>query len=332
MGSFLVSGWRVSTCCAVGLLVSCTVLLHTSALSQSSAVLTPRSTIGLALDDLILGAYGIAFFPDARMLVADKLEYTLKCFGSDRHLAFSVGKKGTGDGEFRGPGPIAISDTLVAVADFASTRVQVFSSSLRPRFSFTTDTPVFDMCDDPAGGLWIGKLPNARGTTLVRYDNRGVATGTITLKHMSNDLFDNIFALARCGANQLVVAYMTHNTVEIWETSGRFVREFHISGVRPRADRKTLRTGGLSNDIAVPENNIFQDVATDPHGRIYLLADAYAAHPRRDVYVVNPEGRMISQLLLHEPSQGISIDAHGDLFSIEGGRTLIRIYKLGDFQ
>jgi hypothetical protein len=318
------------TCCCIGLLVLCTLSSNIVAVSQYGAVMTSIGTLGLSPDDLFLGAHGIAFLHDGRMLVTDKLEYNIKCFDRNRRLAVSVGKRGARDGEFRGPGPIAASDTVVAVADFASRRVQLFSSSLKPRISFTTDTPVFDICFDAAGGLWIGKLPGSGGATLVRYDRSGMPSMSIVLKHLSTDLFDNIFAMAPSGTNEIIIAYMTHNAVEIWNTSGRFVREFHVSGIHPRADRKTIPTGWFSDDVFVPENNVFQDVAVDRHGRIYLLADAYTEHPRRDVYVVSPEGGIVSRLILGGASQGIVIDSHSRLFSIEGERTLIRVYNLGD--
>lgn len=330
MKSTSASRRQAPTCRIIGLLVLWALSWNTVAVSQNTAAMRPKATIGLSIDNLILGAYGIALLPEGRVLIADKLEYNVKCFDRSGRLTASTGKKGRRDGEFRGPGPIAASDTLVAVADFASTRIQLFSSSLKYRTSFAADAPVFDMCFDAAGGLWVGTLPNAAGTRLVRYDCRGRPTASIALKHSSPDLFDNIFTMAICGTKDIVIAYMTHNTVEIWDTSGRFVSEFHVTGIRPRADRKSIRTGWFSDDVTVPENNIYQDVAADAHGRIYLLAEAASEHLRRDVCVVSREGNLICRLLLSDASQAISVDAQGNLFSIEGGRTLIRIYKFGE--
>lgn len=311
----------------VGLLALYAAPLHILR-AQTVRDLTPIATIGAADNALILGAYGLAFLPRQRVLVADKLEYNIKCIDRSRHLAGSFGKRGKGDGEFRGPGSIAASDTLIAVGDFESTRVQVFTDTYRHLSTFYTDTRVFDLAFDANGYLWIGKLPNERGEGLVQSDIHGNIRKSVILQHASTNIFDNVFMLAMSGASEIVVAYMCHNTVEIWDTSGRFVREFSVAGIRPRAGQKTFSQGLFSEAVTVPEDNIFMGVAVGARGLTYLLADQYTDHPRRDIFVSNQQGQVISRLVLPEPSYRIFLDSHGDLFSIEGARTLIRVYKL----
>ena len=310
-----------------GLLSLCAPPLHTMR-AQAVRDLKPIATIGAADDNLILGAFGLAFLPRQRVLVADKLEYNIKCIDNSWHLMGSFGKRGKGDGEFRGPGSIAAAETLVAVSDFESTRVQVFTDTYKHLSTFYTDGRVFDLAFDANGYLWIGKLPNARGEGLLQSDIHGNIRKNIILRHSSMNMFDNVFMMAMNGATEIVVAYMVHNTVEIWDTSGRFVREFSVPGIRPRAEQKTFSRGMFSEALTVPEDNIFMGVAVDAGGMTYLLADQYTEHPRRDIFVVNHQGQLISQLVLAEPSYRIFLDSHGDLFSIEGARTLIRVYNL----
>jgi len=311
----------------LGLLGLCTAPLHPTS-AQTVRDLKPVATIGAAADDLILGAFGLAFLPRHRVLVADKLEYNVKCVDNSWHLTGSFGKRGGGDGEFRGPGSIAAAGTLIAVGDFESTRVQVFTDTHTHLSTFHTDGRVFDLVFDANGYLWIGKLPNARGEGLLQSDIYGNVRKSIVLRHSSANMFDNVFMMATNGAAEIVVAYMAHNTVEIWDTAGRFVREFCVPGIRQRAGQKTLSRGIFSEAVTVPEDNIFMGVAADAGGRIYLLADQYTEHPRRDIFVVNHEGQLLSQLVLPELSHRIFLDGHGHLLSIEGARTLIRVYNI----
>ncbi len=310
-----------------GLLALCATPLHTMR-AQTVRDLKPIATIGAADNTLILGAFGLAFLPRQRVLVADKLEYNIKCIDKSWHQTGSFGRRGKGDGEFRGPGSIAASDALIAVGDFESTRVQVFTDTFKHLSTFYAAGRVFDLAFDANGYLWIGQLPNARGEGLVQSDIHGNIRKSIILRHASPNIFDNVFMLAVNGAAEIVVAYMSHNTVEIWDTSGRFVREFSVAGIRPRAGQKTLSRGLFSDEVTVPEDNIFMGVAVGAGGLTYLLADQYTEHPRRDIFVVNQQDQVISKLVLPEPSYRIFLDSHGDLFSIEGARTLIRVYTL----
>ncbi|GEM_PF-2073810 len=296
--------------------------------AQAVHHLVPHATIGLTEENLILGAFGIAALRGERLVVADKLECSIKMFNARRQLIRAAGSRGERNGEFRGPGPVAATDSVIAVADFQSARIQVFTHKLRHLFTFHTDRPVFALAFDGTGHLWIGQLPNGRGETLFRGDIRGNMSTRIALRHASGDIFDNIFALAITGTGEVVVAYMTRNIVEIRDTAGHFVREFSVPGIRPEAGRKDLSTGLLTTSVSVPEDNIFLSVTAGGDGTIFLLADAYTENPRKDVYVVDPHGQVVSRLKLQEASSGICCDGRERLFSIESARMLIRVYQL----
>ncbi len=296
--------------------------------AQTVLNLAPHATIGLTEENLILGAFGLAALRGEHLVVADKLECSIKVFNAHWQLAYSTGRRGEGNGEFRGPGPVATTDTLIAVADFQSTRVQVFTHQLRHLCTFHTDRPVFALAFDGTGQLWIGQLPNARGETLFRVDIRGNILARIALRHASGDIFDSVFTLAITDNGELVVAYMTRNIVEVRDSAGRFVRDFSVPGMRAEAGRRKLSTGLFSASVSIPEENMFLGVTAGGDGMIYLLADAYTENPRQDIYVVNPHGRVMSRLKLQEASSGICCDGHERLFSIERARMLIHVYQL----
>jgi hypothetical protein len=297
--------------------------------AQSTVELRPAMTIGHSRDDLILAAFGVASLRGQRIVVTDKLEHRVKLFDRTGRLVGMTGSRGKAKGSFHGPGPVAAKDSLFAVGDFESTRVQVFTDALRFVSELHMDAPVFDLAFDPAGYLWIGTLPNSRGETLFQCDIHGTVLKGVSLAFPADNGFDCVFTMAVGRGGEITIAYMTHNTVEVWDTSGRFLREFHVPGIRARAVQTRIAYSGAPAGVEVPEDNVFLRVAVDPEGNTYLLADQYTEHPARDVYVIDRHGRMTARLLLPERSHAVFLSGGHTLYSIEGSRMFVRVYNLG---
>jgi len=145
------------------------------------------STIGGVKDSWILDAMDVAVLPNGNVLVSDKLEYCLKEFNPDGRLIASVGKRGGKESEFRGPGSIAVGEDRVFVADFASSRVQVFSSSLKYLFTFFTKGPVFSMKMGHGNTLWIGVYTGDKKKELFKYNSDGKLLSSVWLKNTTGD-------------------------------------------------------------------------------------------------------------------------------------------------
>lgn len=99
--------------------------------TQKDARLSEVLVIGDKEDNWILNAQAVARLQDGALLISDKLSYCVKMFNDKGRKLKDFGKRGKDAGEFRGPGPISACKGLIAVADFASPRVQVFSETLK---------------------------------------------------------------------------------------------------------------------------------------------------------------------------------------------------------
>jgi hypothetical protein len=304
------------------------MVLPVQAPAQPDVVLQPVMTIGRSNDNLLLGAFGVAGLRGRRIVVSDKLEHKVKIFDRTGRLVGMTGRRGKNRGAFWGPGPLAARDSIIAVGDFESARVQVFTEAGTAVSEFHMDTPVFDLAFDPSGSLWVGTLPNARGETLFQCSIHGKVLKKLALAFPARNGFDYVFTMAIEHDGTITVAYMTHNTVEVWDTAGRFLGNCQIPGIRSRAVEKILMPEGSARGIAVPEDNVFLRVTADASGNRYLLADQYTEHPARDVYVIDRRGKLLSRLVLPEQSYGVYLDAGGSLYSIERSRMLIRVYNL----
>ncbi len=308
--------------------------LNGSAGQQLTTVLNPVyareiAVFGATTENLILSAHGLTSISQDILIISDKLDYTLKKFDRKSAIIKKVGRRGKNQGEFRrGPGPVDSYNDRIAVADFASSRIQIFSADLEYRSSFYASGHVFNLKFDADGNLWLGVLSNRRGENLAKVDLSGKVLQTIQLRNTSDDEFDNLFSFATTRSGNIVVAYAFQNKIEIWTTRGVFIREFEIPGI-PSRPKKMKRSRGLfAEALEIPAENIFWSVTTDNHSNIYVLAADHSLAPNRDVYVVDPYGNLTSILTLPNRSYHISLGPRGELYSIENERTLVKKYLL----
>ncbi|MGC8898645.1 MAG: hypothetical protein ACP5ON_10500 [Bacteroidota bacterium] len=280
----------------------------------------------------IFSAYGIAFLPDQSIVVSDKLDYQLKKFDRFGNMVAAVGRRGKGPGEFSaGPGPIASYNRVIAAADFASPRVDIFSSDLKYQSTFYAQGPVFDLQFDAGGNLWVGALSGAKDKLLFKCNISGRVLQTVPLRNARGDMFADIFTFTINSEGKIIIAYAVQNKVEIWDTSGNFYREFSVPGLPPEPKYHLLSGGIFSKGLKVPDGNIFWRVAADRKGRIFLLCADYTSHPDRDVYVLEPSGKYVTEFELPAQSkrvQYIAIDRNGFLFTIEDERSFVKKYRL----
>ncbi len=288
------------------------------------------STIGGVKDSWILDAMDVAVLPNGNVLVSDKLEYCLKEFNPDGRLIASVGKRGGKESEFRGPGSIAVGEDRVFVADFASSRVQVFSSSLKYLFTFFTKGLVFSMKMGHGNTLWIGVYTGDKKKELFKYNSDGKLLSSVWLKNTTGDEFRDIFWLCTCPDSVIAISYVVQNKLELWKENGNFVRDFSVPGVRAQAPYKTVSMSkGLfsSEQLKIPLGDLFVDCAADKYGYIYLLMGEYSDRPFQDLLVIDKMGMPVSRLVLPKVSSKIVI-ANGYLYAVESQHTMIGVYRV----
>ncbi len=284
---------------------------------------TSETTFGDSKDVWLLGIEGLTPLHDGGVIVSDKLAYQIKKFDRSGKLVWSFGKRGAGNGEFKGPGPIDFFNGKIAVADFSSHRVQLFSEDMKFISSFMAAGPVFDLHFDVQGNIWVGAYTGKENSGLFKYGQNGKMISSTPLRCASGDPFDNLFSFAIQPSGRIVVVYMVQNKIEIWDTSGRFEKQFQVSGFPPRPNYKSLNNG-----MRVPDGNIFRKTAVDRRGNIYLLTEQFTDNPLRDVQVLDPEGKYVTTFTLPAKTHLIFVDGSNNMFTIESKRTLVRKYKI----
>ncbi len=279
-------------------------------------------------NESFLDIEGAAFHTDGSLYVSDKLGYHVVHLAPDGTVIAQTGGRGSSPGRFMGPGPISCARKLVAVADFASSRVQLFSCTLEYVTGFSFPGPVFDMHHDPKGGLWIGGHGESVRAILAKYDSAGHESIRISPRNATGDLFSDVFRFCIAADGLLYVAYHTQNVIEVWNGSGTFLRAFGIPGLALQAESVLMETPWSASPLKVPLDNLIRDVAIDSHNSLYLLCDGPAKHPLRDVVMLTSQGGFIAMFTLPEAATSIWFSPDGTLFAATGNRQTLRRYAL----
>lgn len=283
-------------------------------------------TMDSAGEEAFLSVMGIAPASDGSILVSDKLANSLICIGSDRHVKRKLQRKGKTPGALNGPGLVAVSDTQLAVADFASERIQIFTMDLMPVAEIRAVGPVFSMAFDEKGFLWVGAMRGVEGETLFRYDREGREVLRRNGQASRGTMFDDMFHLVASG-EKVYLVYITRNVVEQWNLGGAPLGTTTVSGFPSAVPSVGAAPTRIENQLAVP-GILFAGCATDGKGRVRILAGDAAPHPRRDVVEINERGEIVSLVTLPERASGIRIDSQGQIVAIENHKRKVSCYRL----
>ncbi len=278
-------------------------------------------------DSRLLAVHGVAVLPDGTVLVSDKLDYRVKKFAPTGKLTATVGGRGRGPGQFLGPGPLDSYGSRIAVADFAGERVQCLVN-LAPSSSFEAPGTVSDLCYDGAGQLWVLVLAADGQPGLFRYDSNGKQQKALTLRNARGDPFDHAGFVAWLGRGVIAVSYYVRNKIELWDTSGKFIREFSAPGLPDRARKRPVSE--RRSDFMVPDGNIFRSMTSDGNGRIYLLGAEYCDSPGREVLDLDGRGKLRRRILLADRSVLIRADRKGSLYAVPRTRDSIVRYQTAE--
>jgi hypothetical protein len=277
----------------------------------------------LGRGSFLLSVQGVALLPDGGLLVADRLDYRVKKLTPAGSQVGMVGGRGRGPGQFQGPGPIDVHGDCIAVADHATNRIQFLDRALVPRTTVALQGAVSDLCFDGGGNLWVAVVTMRKDRGIVQLDPSGKERRVLPLHNGSGDIFYDAGFIAWLGRGRIAFAYYALNRIEIWDTSGRFVREFSVAGLPSRAAGKTIRVPGTEGSMVAPEGKIFRAMTSDGCGRIYLLISDYGSAPGKELVVTDGEGRELGRYLLPTRAVQIRSDRKGIIYIVPPERDAV---------
>jgi hypothetical protein len=269
---------------------------------------------------------GIAVDPGGNIYATERMFYSVKKFSPEGVLIAESGRRGGGPGEFGiGPSFIGVSDSILAIVDHTTAVVQVFTPDLDPIARVTVPVPPHGIRLNSNRSLWLG-IPNAAGRKedelLRQFDLEGDRVSGITLTGLRGHLYLDFFEFSIDTKDNFIVAYNTANVVEVYTPEGERRSRFSVDGLPAECEMRKI--GGME----VPRGKIFENVAVDTRGKIYLLAGSYAENPLRDIHIFEYDGKPVGKVTLPHESKYIYIDVNDRLYATNQDATAIIIYRI----
>jgi len=284
-------------------------------------------TIGPDTGAIFLQIEGIAGWGDGSCVVSDRLAGCVALIDPSGKLITEAATR-TADHP-SGPACIDSHDTLVAVADFASTRVQLFSRQLRPLAEFYGEGAVVDLCFGGDGTLWLSAHTHG-AKTLLHYDIMGKLLGRVTPEALSGESFSDLFFCAPGSNGTVWLAYCVRNLIEQYDSSGTFLRSLSIPGLPAEPPTRSIRGGLFGPTLYLPEGPLIRSIAADGDGSLLVLGGNYGEHPGRDLYRIARCGGEIARCTLARPAAHITANGDEFLFTVDESKSQIALYRLHD--
>ena len=283
-------------------------------------------SVGTEQGILLLQIEGIAGWGDGSFVVSDKLAGTIALLDEAGKLVAEADTR-VATGAAGGPASLDCHGRWIAVADFASRRIQIFSRDLLLSGAFQSEGPVINLRFAPDGTLWLA-AQTARGKELLHYDVGGRLLGRLLPRELTGEAFSDVFLCAVDHQGTLALAYCVRNVIEIWDSSRNFCQLLSVQELPPEPPGRTIRRGLFRPDLHLPDGPLIRSVATDRNGNLLILGGDYGSHPGRDLYVLNPDGEASRALVLAHRASHIWVSEAGLLLAVDQTKSRVDFYRL----
>jgi len=278
-------------------------------------------SIGSFDDDTLFQWVGVAVDPEGNIYVTDAMDYALKKFDAEGNLLGKNGRRGQGPGEFTAPRLLDSSEEFLFVTEQYQPVIKVFDKELAYKFNISVDGPVGDikvLGDDLVAVVVL----SARNKSNIHfYDRKGRIVKKMNFSERSSHLLMDMVSFDLDGQGNCYLAYNFVDRIVKFDSSGKRLWSRDLLGIEPVKREK------ISSYI-VPTEIVYKDVAVDRSGNIYVLGGKFSKNRSRDVYVLDPDGELLSTLTLPDSSHCIYIDRKNFLYSRANDGITLKKYRM----
>jgi hypothetical protein len=264
---------------------------------------------------------GIVVDGEQNIYVTDALDYSLKKFDLTGRLLKKKGRKGQGPGEFLAPRYLASSQGFIYVSDQFIPKIQVFDNDLNYLRSVPISIPVSDFSVLSSRKIAVASLSPMKSGRVFLFNLEGKLDREL---HYSDDklplMMDMVnFVLGSKGYLYIVFNYQ--DKIEKFDPGGKKLWSRKLLGIK-RVKKEQVAS------FVLPSKLIYKDIVLDDSENIFILGGSYSRNPSRDVYVLNPEGQLLTVLTLPDTSHCIYIDSQDYLYSRANEGVTLKKFKI----
>jgi hypothetical protein len=284
-------------------------------------VLEEVMSIGSFDDDTLFQWVGVVADKEENIYVTDAMDYSLKKFDADGSLLSKTGRRGQGPGEFTAPRLLDCSEKFLFVTEQYQPVIKVFDKKLRFQFHIPLDGPAGDMkvLDD---NLVAVAALSARGKSIVAYyDLKGKIVKSVPFSDSSARLLMDMASFDIDNQGNIYFVYNFADRIERFDASGNRVWKKSLLGIG-QVKKETI------SSHTIPVEIVYKDIALDRSGNLYVLGGKFSVNRSRDVYVLSPNGDLLTTLTLPDSSHCIYIDGKNCLYSRANEGITLKKYRM----
>ena len=271
-------------------------------------VLEEVLTIGSFDDDSLFQWVGVVADSEGNIYVTDAMDYSLKKFDAAGSLLAKTGRRGQGPGEFTAPRLLDCSEQFLFVTEQYQPVIKVFDKKLQYQFHIPLEGPVGDMKALGDGLVAVVVLSAKSECHLEFYDREGKIVKKVHFYERPSRMLLDMVSFDLDSQGNLYLAYNFADRIVKFDDSGKKMWSKNLLGI------KQVKSEKISSHV-VPTEIVYKDVALDQSGNLYVLGGKFSENRSRDVYVLSPDGELVSTLTLPDSSHCIYIDGENFLYS-----------------
>ena len=281
-------------------------------------------------DTLLYGVSQICVDDSSYIFVADKFDYRVKKFTKTGSYINSVGQQG-GCGECFNKGPAYISyfkdSSIIAVADYMTNEVKLFSSELEYIKTIIIYAPINDLIFDENGYLITARPPIANlGISIARMNQKGDIINSFDPVELTGNMILDMFSISYIKANRLIVlAYFYRNLIQVYDFNGKLIKEINIPGIREVAEF-TEMSKNKSFSEKLPGKKVIKCFDTNKKDLIYIIINKLENKNEQVLYVIGVNGEIYGVVDINENISEIYVDEMNTLYTIEKKGTRVAKY------
>jgi hypothetical protein len=273
-------------------------------------------TIGGPEEETILMWTGVAVDREGFIYLLDAMDHSVKKFDPRGRLVKRAGRKGQGPGEFMNPRLLALAGDLVFATDQNVPALSVFDRDLAFLKRIAVPGMVHALRVLPNGGIAVALTSYPEAGRVVILDGEGRIVRTVAYAPRGTAPLSDSVCLAAARNGDVFLGFLFEDRVERWSSAGARLWSKSLMGGGP-VEKKTM------NGITIPIETCVIDVALDGRGRLYVLGGKRARNRSRDVYVVDPDGSVLTVFTLPDTSHALYFDDQDFLYvRADAGMTL----------
>ena len=278
-------------------------------------------TLGSLEDDLLFQWVGVNVDRLGHIYVTDALDYSIKKFSWDGNLLKKSGGRGQGPGEFMAPRLLDASEKYLYVTDQLNSGIQVFDKDLQYVHRIPIQTPVsdFQVLHDEA--IAVASLRVFSPLKINIYNASGRINRTLTVVEHPTDVIMDQFNFVCDDSGNIYVVYLFKDKIEKFDNRGKRLWSIGLVGIR------TVKKKEISGYV-LPTEILYKDVDLDSRGNVFILGGHSSSHPSRDVFVLNPEGFLLTSFTLPDTSHCLYIDEKDCLYTRANAGITLKKFKM----